>query len=103
MLLVARELNARRPDGIFAFSQGASAAAILLAATRPSTSGSAETEAMVTGLGLGEVHVQRFAVLVGPFLANDPRWAQVSAAPRQPLCRHARSRLASWDSRLMPE
>lgn len=71
--VLKRELNAHRPDALLGFSQGATAAALLLAAlTRD-------------GQGSGQ-HVPRFAILVGGFVPRDENVAALLSAspPRVP-------------------
>jgi len=76
MRAIAGALNEARPDGVVAFSQGASAAAVLLSALSP---GAAPPDpgaaSLAASLGLGETHLPKFCVLVGGFLPNDERWA----------------------------
>jgi len=70
--LLRRELNAHRPDAILGFSQGATAAALLLASLAQQQRAQEEQEQ----------HVPRFAILAGGFLPNDEAVAATLASAR---------------------
>lgn len=108
---IAEFLQSERPDGVLAFSQGASATALLLSVLSPSP-GSERVQAdrlaelgLTTDAGVGDIPLPKFVVLVGPFLPNDASWAQVRPVPwtgldhRSDLASSAIRRLADQRSR----
>lgn len=71
LALLRGELNAHRPDALLGFSQGATAAALLLAS-------------LAAGQEQQEQHVPRFAILAGGFVPRDPKVAALlTASPPQ--------------------
>lgn len=72
LAMLRRELNAHRPDAVLGFSQGATAAALLLASLAQQEQQEQEEQE--------QQHVPRVAILAGAFLPRDERWAGLLAA-----------------------